>query len=810
VGFLSNIVSKASTFFNNIPTKQEWDAPETRWLEYEGKGWDELRAQMGSGDGSGAKYKPLVNAHKAINSYVSLVYDCVSLISRKVTTIPFYLYEKHSKKNKEEFDKLFDHPVIELLEKPNKFLSGRQFKEIIQIHLDLCGFAIVRVLFNRAGQPGELHIMEPTELNRIELGKNNDDLIKGFHFHPEQSRTQNLYLPYEQVLYFHYPHPRNPYLYFPPLEAIAHVTEMDLFLQIYEKAFFLNNARPDYLIIPKSHLSRGNAERVSEGFMARHRGVGKAFKPAVMSEDITFQQLSMSARDFEFQALAQWVRSMILMCYAIPESMLGQMGDTNRATSLNAESVFIDNCISKRLHLFEDVINMQLLPLFKGTGGYLFEHSSAKPKDAEWDLAKNTGELTNGLKSIDEIRRENGEAAWDSPLTKVPWQNGQPIPGVSAEADKLWKESQAPPQPAPGSIDPTTGQPIPAAPSNDPNAQGEMGVLGGRPTGTSLNTLLNSALRTSRPSLSSLLNAARNKRGGLRALIDTHKENFGSFEAQLAPERSDLSLAKLIRRGIYDYIGSEFVAPEEQWIFKIYEDLIIPEWLESEEKLTETTANFLITKGVQIANIVEKSFSEITIKGSESVEDIDIEDFRADYKKSASSLIFKGVDIGYRAGFEMVRKTHGDVRQGNSFEPAALDAAGKFLDKSADLRVASTKKALIKMIQEGITRGLGSDDVAQLIAKKFKDISSARAMMIARTEISGAVNEGISRSFEQINEEAGRVVIKESKLWTSLDERTCEECEHEHNHIVKNYETGEVFLVLPLHPNCRCSTIPVT
>lgn len=47
--------------------------------------------------------------------------------------------------------------------------------------------------------------------------------------------------------------------------------------------------------------------------------------------------------------------------------------------------------------------------------------------------------------------------------------------------------------------------------------------------------------------------------------------------------------------------------------------------------------------------------------------------------------------------------------------------------------------------------------------------------------------------------------IENVRVWAALDERTCEECSKYHNKI---YGINEV-PVLPFHPNCRCTIIPV-
>jgi hypothetical protein len=332
-----------------------------------------------------------------------------------------------------------------------------------------------------------------------------------------------------------------------------------------------------------------------------------------------------------------------------------------------------------------------------------------------------------------------------------------------------------------------------------------MGELGGRPEGKLLSSMLHESLRSSRPSLSMLLNAARGKRGGLRALVEAHPE-IGSFRALLDNDRYRIGLSKLLTRGIYDYIETQ-LDENDKFVFKIYEDAIGKVDL-LEEEYAKVSQDFYTTKGIQLAEIVEKSFSDYVTK--EPLYDLEEEDLKRDYKDSVEDFIQKGVEIGYQMGFSLVRKAKEDTREPDAFEPAAVEAAGKLLDKSADLKVKSTKKALTRIIKDGIENGWDSEIVAEHIRAEFKDIGANRAELIARTELSAAISEGLLVSYAQMNDEAGKLVVTKTILYVNADERLCKECEDIRGETVKDFNADEQFIELPVHPRCRCIPSPVT
>lgn len=779
------------------------------------KGWEELRAGITqvSSHGSG-NLVPTVQTAQALKKYRSWIYPCVKLISRKVSEIPYYLYKDEGKGDKEAYERIYNHPVLSLLKKPNKYLSGRQFKEIVQMYLDLCGFAVAKIIRRASGQPCELQIMYPHELTWIELGTNTDNIIKAFHFAPMQSPTKKEIIPYEECLYFHYPHPENPYMPYTPIQAMAHATDLDLYMQSYEKDFFHNGARPDFVIIPDRSISEPTAKRVQEGWIARHRGPGKHFKPAVLSESMKIQQLSMTARDFEFPTLAEWTKDQILVTYQVPEAMFGLFESFNKASSITAETIFVNNSINPRLDLFEDVINHQLLPMYKNTEGLELEHVNAKPKDDEWELAEATGKISIGLMTLNEYRERQGLPRYGEKkkgnLCDIPWLNGQPIPGIDPEADKVWRESMAPPPNLMGL--PTGGQGGNTPPlqieSNNPAGQGAMGQLGGRPPGSQLSTMVNEALRSSRPTLSALLNATRGNRGGLSALI-RNNANMHSLGAMLDADRADTSVIDLLKKGIYDYIERELISDSvDRMVFKSYEETIYEQIVPLEEKLKIDAEAFFVQKGIELANIIEKAFSDITVKGTAWLEDMEEDELREDYRRSMYDFAVKAVDTGFRLGCDLVIKAGGSYSPSDVGQEASINAAGIFLDRSSDLKVRSTKKALEQILQEGLKLGMDSTEVAELIRKRFSFIGARRADTIARTELAAAVWVGQDASFQQINKDANRIVVKRALFFTSLDERVCKKCDGLHKKAIKDYTTSVQSIEMPPHPLCRCVGYP--
>lgn len=100
---------------------------------------------------------------------------------------------------------------------------------------------------------------------------------------------------------------------------------------------------------------------------------------------------------------------------------------------------------------------------------------------------------------------------------------------------------------------------------------------------------------------------------------------------------------------------------------------------------------------------------------------------------------------------------------------------------------------------------------AQTRASAYADqLQSKRAVMIARTEIQIAQNEGRYEGWKQANK-AGFIDPSAMKMWvTAPDERTCDICAPLNGELVPWTGTFSIGLEAPIvHPNCRCTMVIV-
>lgn len=113
----------------------------------------------------------------------------------------------------------------------------------------------------------------------------------------------------------------------------------------------------------------------------------------------------------------------------------------------------------------------------------------------------------------------------------------------------------------------------------------------------------------------------------------------------------------------------------------------------------------------------------------------------------------------------------------------------------------TTKDRLRETMLKNLSEGMGVDALSVSIADVMSEASNYRAMMIARTETTYAMNYGNLIAYKGAN--------RNKKTWlTGNDERVCKECGGLHGETV---DIDDLFsngkMCPPAHPHCRCTMI---
>lgn len=249
-------------------------------------------------------------------------------------------------------------PALEVLKHPNRFMSQYQLLWKSAAYLELTGRCFWYIAKDRLGRPKEIWCLNPLD---IWVQPDKDNFIKGYLY---QAGAEQIPLDVDEVIFINLPDLMNPYSGKGPAQAAANNLEIDKYTSTYIKNFFYNDARPGG-IVNFPDMEETEYDRAVEQYKDKHRGVENSGEILfTKGGSVTFTPININIKDLDISNLKDNTRDGILGAFGVPKSIVGITDDVNRSTAEAAEYTFAMHTIKPLLHLIQDVVNNEFVPMF--------------------------------------------------------------------------------------------------------------------------------------------------------------------------------------------------------------------------------------------------------------------------------------------------------------------------------------------------------------------------------------------------------------------------------------------------------------
>lgn len=312
---------------------------------YNAKSWAELATFFDrEKNAEGRQYKK--DIPKQIQEYRGWVFSAIDCIVDRMCSINigFYKVSNDERIKNPQSGGLAIQAIAKPILHPNDYMSFDFVLQWCQTQLDLCGKAAILKLPNALGKTWELWPMDMNYFEGVEKGESYLSPPKGFKFRMDNK----VYLfPPSRIIWLRYAHPEDLWDGFSPIQAQAYTTDIEYYMEVYERSFFRNSARVDFVIQAEGNVDEGEAQRIKETWIQKYGGIQKSYEPAVLSGGLKVVPITMSNADFQFLELAKWTKERILAAYRVPEGKLGLFADINRANQRGIDIAFNEECYSE-------------------------------------------------------------------------------------------------------------------------------------------------------------------------------------------------------------------------------------------------------------------------------------------------------------------------------------------------------------------------------------------------------------------------------------------------------------------------------
>lgn len=316
-----------------------------------------------------------------LKQYKGWVYACVQAISQEVGDIKLRLFRDNKDAEPEE---VFDHPLLDLLNKVNPRMTRHDLFEITQSHQELEGNAFWFLAKDKTGVIREIWPLRPDRVTFAQSKEN--PLLIAKYFYRQKDGRKTSFEPTE-IIHFaqfssqgEYPFPTRG---MGTVEAAALAIDTNNFSREWNKHFFLNAARPDVILKTQGKLTPADYERLKRKFESAYRGVEKAHKFLLLQDGLEIDKLTANQKEMDFVRQVIQSRDEILAIFRVPKTVLGIVDDVNRSNAEATNFVFALRTIKPKMQKVVDTLNEFLIPLFKQEENLFFDFVSPVPEDRE-------------------------------------------------------------------------------------------------------------------------------------------------------------------------------------------------------------------------------------------------------------------------------------------------------------------------------------------------------------------------------------------------------------------------------------------
>ena len=341
------------TFLQRLFNIKQNEQKNSNMMGYFGVGTEETKQY---------KYEDLAKEGYLKNA---IVYRCVNEISKGASAVPFII------KNGDQI--VEQHPIINLLNRPNPLQSYSEFFNSLFGYVLLSGNAYILKVGGENGSPKELHQLRP---DRIQI-KGSGNAIPNRYEYVMNARVHATY-PVDQVDGFselkHIKlwNPLDDYKGLSPMSAAA--VEVDQFNMSSKHNVNLlqNGARPSGAVIFKPKDDSGFAVNLTESqrqqlltdLNNRFSGAGNAGRPMLLEGDFDWKEMGLTPKDMDFKALKNMAATDIALCFGVPSQLVGVPDAQTYSNVAEARLALYEETIIPHLRKVASDLNEWLVPMF--------------------------------------------------------------------------------------------------------------------------------------------------------------------------------------------------------------------------------------------------------------------------------------------------------------------------------------------------------------------------------------------------------------------------------------------------------------
>jgi HK97 family phage portal protein len=281
------------------------------------------------------------------------VHTAISRIAEAAALIPYHVYQLDGERK----IPINNHPLEQLLRRPNPTLSGFELMESTFGFLELNGNAYWYLAADSEGRPAEIWVLRP---DRVRLSVERDPVMAGYLYTVGGSELR---LTREQVIHFKRWHPRDEGYGLSSLSAAASASVTDQAMQQWNlNLFSKQNVIPAGIVSIKNMIPNAEFERIQREWTESYRSTDRRTAFIRGAGEIEWSGVGLNQMESDFLNGRRFNRDEILHIFGIPSGLFEK--DATRANAIAARQTFLEQTIYPKLVRVGAKMTQELVPFF--------------------------------------------------------------------------------------------------------------------------------------------------------------------------------------------------------------------------------------------------------------------------------------------------------------------------------------------------------------------------------------------------------------------------------------------------------------
>ena len=295
----------------------------------------------------------------------AIVYRCVNEIANGAASVKFGLY-----RGDQPID---DHPLLDLLMRPNPMNSQSEFFQEVYSYLLLAGNSYILKTGAEDREPSELYTLRPDRIKIIpskrEIPMSFQYIVNGqvsANYDVDQSTGSS---DVKQIMLFN---PLDDYYGLSPLKAASVDIDQHNLSNKHNVMLLMNGARPSGAVVyrPKDEsgsntmLTDTQREQLRGDLLQRFEGSNNAGRTMILEGDFDYKEMGMSPKDMDFTGMKNFAARDIALCFGVPSQLVGIPDSNTYSNMQEARLALYEETIIPMLKHIESDLNEWLVPMY--------------------------------------------------------------------------------------------------------------------------------------------------------------------------------------------------------------------------------------------------------------------------------------------------------------------------------------------------------------------------------------------------------------------------------------------------------------